>query len=360
MDTRLQGTCRALYALDVARGIGLKRAAERLTTSRPTAFHHKQRLPGEPGTPPPLRLTWSAVAPTEPRVANAGEPEVTVYEQGAVCISWPIPFDGSLEDLVELSVLLYDNAELTRRSREIAREVLEALGDAAVRPRLAPQIEDYVVFEALPPRAGGMALLRGTPSDLARVLRAEVLQLSEQEVADALAHPVAYGVDDVCLVDWLAAFLVGNETGDERMVLELATVELLELRLLDAQLDTEIEEAYQYLGRRHGLFTSLAQRRRESERVARMQADGAFLHEGIDNALKLFGDDYLARLYRQAGERFHFNDWDASIQRKLDMLRGFHDSLAGTTAHRRAEVLEWIIIVLIAVEIVLFFFPAHA
>ena len=360
MDTRLQGTCRALYAFDVARGIDLKRAAERLTTSRPTAFHHKRRLPGESSMPPPLRLTWPAVAPSAPRVAQAGEPEVTVYELGAVCVSWPIPFDGALEDLVELSVLLYDNAELVGRSRTIAGEVLEALGPAAVRPRLAPQVEDYAVFEALPPQEGVSELVRRAPADLARVLRAEVQPLSDQEVADALAHPVAYGTGDVCLVDWLTAFLVGVDTADERMVLELATVELLELRLLDAQLDVEIEEAYQYIGRRHGFLGSLAQRRRETERIARMQADGAFLHEGIDNALKLFGDDYLARLYRKAGERFHFNDWDASIQRKLDMLQGFHESLAGTTAHRRSEILEWIIIVLIAVEIVLFFFPVHA
>ena len=28
-----------------------------------------------------------------------------------------------------------------------------------------------------------------------------------------------------------------------------------------------------------------------------MQADSAALHEGVDNALKLVGDDYLARLY---------------------------------------------------------------
>lgn len=70
-----------------------------------------------------------------------------------------------------------------------------------------------------------------------------------------------------------------------------------------------------------------------------MQADGAVLHEGIDNALKLLGDDYLARLYRTAADRFHFNDWDASIERKLGFLRQVYESLAGLAAHRRSEVL---------------------
>ncbi|MFT5291058.1 MAG: hypothetical protein ACI82F_003134, partial [Planctomycetota bacterium] len=199
-------------------------------------------------------------------------------------------------------------------------------------------------------------LLHERPA-LARILRAEQSQLSSQEVEDALANPVSYGLHDVCLVDWLAAFLMGRDMEDERLVLELATVELLELRLLDARLEEQIQGAYKLLGARSGLWGALTLRRRELEQVARIQAEDAILHEGIDNALKLFGDDYLARLYQTSGRRFHFEEWDRSVQRKLDVLRSIHQSLADVAAHSRAELLEWIIILLIAVDILLYFTP---
>jgi uncharacterized Rmd1/YagE family protein len=88
-----------------------------------------------------------------------------------------------------------------------------------------------------------------------------------------------------------------------------------------------------------------------------MQADGAVLFEGTDNALKLVSDDYLARVYRTVAERFHFNDWDSAIARKLGVLRDIYQGLTDRASHRRSDVLEWIIILLIAVEIFFYFFP---
>lgn len=356
-DAQLAGTCRALYCLSIARRVDLQRAEERLTTSRRTTFQHKSRVPEGGGMAPPLRMSWTAEAERVGRHWTSPDIEVALYEQGSLCITWNLPFDEPLEGLVELSTLLYDHAGLTARSRELARDLTAGLGIAADRPAVSSHVEDYVVFQAAPVEGGPDELLSRARQSIAQVLRAESQGLSNQEVDNALAHPVTYGRDDVCLVDWLAAFLMGADTEDERLVLELATIELLELRLLDENLEEQIEEAYELLARPRGPFSALMVQRRELEHVARMQADDALLHEGIDNALKLFGDDYLARLYRASSQRFHFEDWDVSIQRKLEVLRSVYQSLADSAAHRRSEVLEWIIILLIAVDIVLYFTP---
>ena len=53
-----------------------------------------------------------------------------------------------------------------------------------------------------------------------------------------------------------------------------------------------------------------------------------------------------------ASRRFHMPRWEASILRKLDVLESIHQKLADARAHHRAELLEWIIIALIAFEIV--------
>jgi uncharacterized Rmd1/YagE family protein len=54
-----------------------------------------------------------------------------------------------------------------------------------------------------------------------------------------------------------------------------------------------------------------------------------------------------------AGRRFHLSEWDASIGRKLQTLESIYQKVSDRAATRRMEVLEWIIIVLIAVSIFL-------
>src|SRR5207247_803539 len=92
-------------------------------------------------------------------------------------------------------------------------------------------------------------------------------------------------------------------------------------------------------------------------RLARLQLDGAILFEQVTNALKLVGDQYLARVYSLASRRFHLGEWDASITRKLQTIDSIYAKMADRAASRRMEILEWIIIVLIAVSIALSLVP---
>jgi hypothetical protein len=160
----------------------------------------------------------------------------------------------------------------------------------------------------------------------------------------------AYVRDEVVLVDWFAAMLVGDDMEDERLVLELTVAELLELRDLDEQLDRGIDAAYNLLTRQRSWLASLSTRAADLSQVSQLQADAAVLFEGVDNALKLLGDQYLARLYRVASERFHLPQWDVSIERKLRVLDGIYEKMSGRAASRRFEVLEIVIIVLIALS----------
>ena len=77
----------------------------------------------------------------------------------------------------------------------------------------------------------------------------------------------------------------------------------------------------------------------------------------MTNTLKLIGDQYLARVYRLASERFHLAAWDAGIIRKLETLDSIYGKMADRAATRRMEVLEWIIIVLFAISIIISLLP---
>jgi hypothetical protein len=355
---RATGTCFVLMAFDIGFEIDLGAVGSRLAASRPETFKHKRAATDELEIArQPMRFTRT-IAPLalEGGLATSDRVEVAIYGFGAVCFTYTVALDLALEALVRTSSLLYDNAALTGDARTRAREVLEALGDAVREPYLAEALEDYVVYH-LQPAALPVETLDGHAELLARALRAEEGALSRLEIENALDGRISYGPDELVLVDWFAALLIGAEMDDERRVLELATVELLELRFLDDRLEKRIDEAYGLLARSRRPLLGLSVFGRELGRLARFQADSTILHEGFDNALKLLGDDYLARLYDVCSDRFHFPAWDTAIERKLGTLESVYTKLSDLAARRRAELLEWIIILLIAVDILLYFTP---
>jgi hypothetical protein len=348
----LNGTVQILYCIQVARSIDLKAAAVLLNRSRTVGLHHKTRiLSHESPIQPPLRVDWPSAPIVEVGGVKTTDPDVAIYEQGILGITWSLDFEGTVDELVDLSAMLYINAPLSSASREVAEAVLRALEGAAARPELDRDIEDYVIFQLEKPGGEASEFIEANREDLARVLRAERRTLSAQEVSDALSERVSYTPHDACLVDWLGAVLIGNDTDDERMVLELATVQLLALRYLDRKLATSTEEAYELLLKPRYLLDVLGPARRDLARIAVMQTDDALIHEAIDNAIKVIGDDYLARLFATAGKRFRFSLWDSDIERKLDVLSSVYERLSDQASHKRAELLEWIIILLIAFEI---------
>ena len=140
-------------------------------------------------------------------------------------------------------------------------------------------------------------------------------------------------------------------------VLEFANVELLELRFLDDRLDDALEQSERLTARRRVPAWLPAPTARAMNRIAEFQMESVLLFEDVNNTLKLLGDQYLARVYRAAAQRLHLPDWDAIILRKLQTLESIYQRTADQQMQLRMELLEWIIIVLIAISIVLPFLP---
>ena len=165
---------------------------------------------------------------------------------------------------------------------------------------------------------------------------------------------MSFGLDDMTIVDWNAALIVDREGDDIRAVLEFANVELLEMRYLDQKLDRALDRAYEALSRRSwNLLRIFGYYSADLRRVAELQVDNALLFEGVNNTLKLLGDQYLARVYALVNRRFHIGEWDTSILRKLQTLESIYEKISDQATNRRMEILEWVIIFLIAASILL-------
>jgi len=291
--------------------------------------------------------------------------DVLLYDFGALSVSYTIPLRGSFADLLTLSETVYDNAALLADSRQRVVQLVAAIGPAVTRAAIADFVETYAIFEisSLDPPLTPDAIFDRHAHETAQILRSERAALSSEEVRDATAQRISFGPDDLAVIDWEAAILFDRDAVDVRDVLEFANVELLEMRWLDQQLDDALERAYEALSRQtwRRLVTPGAAGT-DLRRIGAMQVDSAILFEGVNNALKLLGDQYLARVYRLVSERFHLAEWDASILRKLETLESLYQKMSDFASTRRMEVLEWIIILLITLSIVLPFVatsPVH-
>jgi hypothetical protein len=263
---------------------------------------------------------------------------------------------GPFTDLVALSEELYDNVPLLQDSRRRVEQLLTIIHPAVTKPEIADLVEDYVIFhiEDLATSCSPTTLCATYDQEIARMLRAERQTLSGQEVAEALSLYLAFGAEDVIVVDWHAALVIDRAGDDVRSVLEFANVELLEMRYLDQRLDDALDRSYETLSQRlWGSLRVFGSHHADLRRVAQLQVDNAILFEGVNNALKLLGDQYLARVYRLVSQRFHLTEWDASILRKLQTLESIYEKMADQATTYRVEMLEWIIIILIAVSILL-------
>lgn len=352
---RVAGTAHLSFARDIGMHIDLAAARARLLGRTQDALLGRRHA--APAwfefDPPPLRVPCDAPALDAGRWRTRPGVEAVLYEFGAVSITFALPFEGPLEELVELSCELTGDGALAGRAREQASELLERLGDAVHEARLDPLVEDYLVLHVHD--AGGVdpgLLLAAHGPLLARALRSERQPLSTQEVDEALAGGVSYAPGDLALVDWNVALVCDRDADAARAVLEFANVQLLEMRFLDRRLDESLDRSWDLL-RRPRLADRLRGPGQAMERVARLHVDAALLYERVTNALKLLGDQYLARLWERAARRLRLSDWNAAILHKLQVLDGVHGQLADRAATLRLEALEWIVIALIALSILL-------
>jgi hypothetical protein len=351
----VRGTCHVYLAVDLGFAIDLVRAERVFAADQiQQNFKRPRRAPEAAQLQRhSLRVAQSGFPVEVGKFRSEGPVEIALWEFGAATFEYVIPLDAELSELVTLSDQLWGNLEMLGDAKKRAEHLLSALGDAVAQPKLGERMEDYVAFELrLPPGTPASAFWTSQAATVASILRAEPGPLSDEEISDALSRRCAYVPDETVIVDWYAALLVGDDMDDERLVLELSVAELLELRDLDDRLDRGIEAAYALLTRRRTWLASLHTRADDLAIVSQLQADAAVLFEGADNALKLLGDQYLARLYKVVSERFHLPQWDAAIERKLRVLDGIYEKLTQGAATRRFEVLEVVVIVLIAVEVV--------
>jgi len=133
--------------------------------------------------------------------------------------------------------------------------------------------------------------------------------------ADILRNPIRYFENDLILAAWDAAFAYDRKFQDTVEVLEFLNVQMLELRFFDRVLHTAIDEMGDELHKRRKLLSLLHDPyEKPLRKLSEIKMDVSMVRERIDNALKVAGDAYLARVYDEARRKVGTEKWEGTIR----------------------------------------------
>jgi hypothetical protein len=278
-----------------------------------------------------------------------------VHDYGVLSLIYQIPLNPgtSWSDLVKLATDLEEGSEVDQIAQRQAKEMAELISPALIRPTSWDVFEDYIIYFLEEFEDDVSARNLSERADIPALLLAE----SETSIASAIRKGILenvyqYGEEDLAFVEWNSALVVEPKGGREVPdILEFAVTQLLEMRYYDELLEKKLGSLYDSIEQSKGRMVRGKFHQIYQEASSRYIEFAEFI-ERVENSLKVVGDFYLATVYRAATRRFRLTDWQMNITRKMNLLAQVSNLLQGEINMRRSHWLEFIIIVLIAIEVI--------
>jgi hypothetical protein len=322
------------------------------------------RLSPKPTTPPYVQYQQAPLS-VDGDVMDMAELDgfrvrLKIFDYGVVSVALTRPIPSTWIELLDRGLQWHEDAKLTADAEALCRRLMDRLRPALSGPRDALVAEDYLVFTAsgLDDADSADALLAGHGADIAQLLRGERDRLSVQEREEVLRHRISYFVNDLVVPTWNAAFVYDTEAGAQAAleILEFANSQLLQFRYYDGLLDAELARIYAQLQVEGPLHSWVGRKyTRAARQVHALFIDVNELTDKTENALKIVGDVYAARLFALAAARLGLDHWKANVREKLKTLDDIYRFAVEQTAMARGEFLEATIVMILMFELVLFF-----
>lgn len=324
----------------------------------------RARLAPKPSTPsyvqyeqPPLSFDGAVLG--VPQIVDF-RTRLRLFDYGVASIALTRPFQGSWGEFTALGATLIESPALEAEAERLCRTLVDRVRPALASPRDAYLSEDYVVFaiHQLDRPMSADELLRERGLDIAAMLRGERQALSEQEIATVLGHHISYLANDLVVPTWNAAFVYDTPAGTQAAleILEFANSQLLEFRHYDQLLDRQLSAVYASLNRPRRFDQWIGSRyTRAARQVHSLLIDVNELTDRTENAVKFIGDIYAVRLFRLAADRLGLASWKADVQNKLQTMDDIYRFAVEQTGMSRGQFLEATIVLILILELVLFF-----
>jgi hypothetical protein len=295
---------------------------------------------------PPLMIQMHPI-----RVERDGRPfefsvVARVYDIGAISFCFIYEnADAPYATLEEIAFLFAGQEGLS----EFYVQYLKTLGEI-IKPHIKnfaidPDFfEDYTIY---------VTDHRDDLIDPVPLLIGERINTSPQMRDEITKNSLSYTTEDLTILSWDSALLCNPESPTDLIdLVEFANVQVLELRYYDRELTREMEKMYDDI--EHADRLSQFRRSRQYHEIMAKQmeayAEISEIIEKVDNLIKVTEDVYYARVYATALKVLRSGQWSESVTRKIDVIRENYSMLSDEVRIQHSNFLEWVIIVLIALE----------
>ena len=352
------GTVTGFFLFDVAETIDLQAAQRLLTGAAPAQVASRAPLPSYiQYAHPPLAIDGAAVDRR-----NVGELLVRfkMFDYGVISVALSGAIPDTWDRLLVEGLRWHDDGGLLTEAERCCRSLIDRIGPALMQPRAQFLSEDYAVFAVAANSEATTAedLLAAHGAEIAQLLRGEREPLSTQEREEVLRHRLSYLAGDLVVATWSAAFIYDTEANvpATQDILEFANSQLLQFRYYDRLLDDELARIYADLQQPRWGHSWFGRRyTRAARQVHALFIDVNELTDRTENALKIAGDVFTARLYTLTAARLGLDHWKGNVQEKLKTLDDIYRFAVEQTAMTRGELLELMIVAILVLELVLFF-----
>jgi hypothetical protein len=212
------------------------------------------------------------------------------------------PFAGDWAQLIALSQKYIENEQLEQQAEEICRAIARRFASTMTAGRSNSLSEDYIVFSVneFDTATSADDLLARRSEEIALMVRGERQALSRQEREEVLKNRLSYLANDLVIPTWNAAFVYDTEAGAQAAleIIEFANSQLLEYRISRRPAGQRAGPDLRAAAAAAPLVGINARPRlhQDHSTAARLFIDVNEITDRTENALKMVGDIYSARL----------------------------------------------------------------
>lgn len=248
-----------------------------------------------------------------------------IFDFGVISLKASAELETSLEELNKTSAELFIQGALEKKAIALLEELLKKINTALISLRNPTSfIERYVAFHSLVESSfDSKKFLDENKNQIAKLLSLETTELSEQQSSANLENSISYYKNDLAIIDFNSTFILdSHEPKDVLDVIELARVQLLELRYFDSLLDKELEKIYEELEtikeKNYGKIL---------RKTSALKMNVNELIEKTENAMKLFGETYLVKVFNLAIKEFNVSQWKNSVKGKISTVEDVYNKI---------------------------------
>jgi hypothetical protein len=290
------------------------------------------------------------------------EGKIKYYDYGVVSVEFELSFDADWTQIISSSVQWASSTELESRSKEILGAALKRVSKALIKPFESWLTEDYYIIQLPELRDANdrpvpaSDLLASHAAEIAQLIRAESLPLSDAERQEVLQSSISYSQYDLLVVGWTGALVYGrsSEAALTIQLLEYANSQLLEFRYYDSLLTNLLNDVYRLMERQQGIFAAW-RLSREAAHVNTIRLDVMELTERVDNAIKFLSDMFQARLYGVISAKVGVPDYRRLVDQKLRTAGELYRYMVDQFNQSRSFILELAVVIILVIEIVFLF-----